>query len=286
MEQKNERTLIPLVILTAAVTAPIIFIAGIIFGTELNTSISLTADSLSSWVSAIATVSITILTFFLAKETWHLRRAQIEQLNEMKKESMRPNVVVNVQPSMISISFWDVIIQNLGKGIAQNVTFEFKNIDGSKATSENNHLVRVFGKLSLFENGCSSLGIEQSIKSFLFNFNDLRQEVEDKDLFNQKVNLIIKFEDVNGNTYKNSLDINFNDYKGVSTLGGPTDPCYSIFKELENIRKMFEPIFKNGSKRLNVNSFNFEDREKEKVRQRIDEEELLQHLEQKNINRK
>ncbi len=43
-----------------------------------------------------------------------------------------------------------------------------------------------------------------------------------------------------GIAYKNSLAINSNDYKGVSTLGGPTDPSYSIFKELENIRKMFD----------------------------------------------
>lgn len=280
-ERKNERTLLPFVVLTGVVVAPIIFIAGIIFGSELNTSLVLTSDSLSSWVGAIATVSIAVLTFILAKETWHLRNAQIEQLNEIRKEAMRPNVVVNVQPSMVSISFWDVVIQNLGKGIAQNVTFEFKNVDGTVATPENNHLIIIFGKLSLFENGCSSLGLGQSIKSSLFGFGDLERDVGDADLFEQKISLIIKFEDAEGNSYKNSLDIDFKDYKGVSTLGGSTDPTYSIFKELESIRKIFEPVFKNGSKRLKVDSFNSQDRQQEKEQQKIDDDEFLKRHGQK-----
>ncbi|AAZ24722.1 hypothetical protein [Colwellia psychrerythraea] len=278
-DSKNERTLLPFVVLTGVVVAPIIFIAGIIFGTELNASIVLTSDSLSSWVAAIATVSIAVLTFILAKETWHLRNAQIEQLNEIKKESMRPNVVVNVQPSMVSISFWDVVIQNLGKGIAQNVNFEFKNIDGTVATDENNHLITIFSKLSLFENGCSSLGLGQSIKSFLFGFGDLKRDVGDADLFEQKIRLIIKFEDAEGNPYINSLDIDFNDYKGVSTLGGATDPTYSIFKELENIRKLFEPVFKTGFKRLKIDSFNSKDREQEVENRRLQEQEFLKQQE-------
>ena len=194
---------------------------------------------------------------------------------------MRPNVVVNVQPSMVSISFWDVVIQNLGKGIAQNVTFEFKNIDGTVATPENNHLITIFGKLSLFENGCSSLGLGQSIKSFLFGFGDLKRDVGDADLFEQKISLIIKFEDAVGNSYINSLDIDFKDYKGVSTLGGSTDPTYSIFKELENIRKIFEPVFKRGSKRLKVDSFNSQDRQQEKEQQKIYDKELLKRHGQK-----
>lgn len=278
-DRKNERTLLPFVVLTGVVVAPIIFIAGLIFGTELNTSIVLTSDSLSSWVGAIATVSIAVLTFILAKETWHLRSAQIEQLNEIKKEAMRPNVVVNVQPSMVSISFWDVVIQNLGKGIAQNVTFEFKNIDGTVATTENNHLKTIFGKLSLFENGCSSLGLGQSIKSFLFGFGDLKRDVGEVELFDQKIRLMIKFEDADGNPYINLLDIDFNDYKGVSTLGGSTDPTYSIFKELENIRKIFEPVFKRGNKRLKIDSFNSQDRKQEMEQRRIQEEEFLKQQE-------
>ena len=45
-DSKNERTLLPFVVLIGVVVAPLIFIAGLIFGTELNTAIVLTSDSL------------------------------------------------------------------------------------------------------------------------------------------------------------------------------------------------------------------------------------------------
>lgn len=276
--------MIPVIVLTGIVGAPIIFIAGIIFGTEFSTSVALTADSLSSWVGAIATVSIAVLTFVLAKETWHLRNAQIEQLNEIRRESIRPNVVVNIQPSMVSITFWDVIIQNLGKGIAKNVQFEFKNYDGTLATEENNHLVKIFNKLSLFGNGCASLGLGQSIKSFLFGFGDLEGEVGKDNMFDQKVRVVINFQDAEGYSYSNSIDVDFSDFKGVSTLGGATDPTYSIFKELEKIRKIFEPVFKNGSKRLKVDSYNSSDRATEEKLIQEQCEEFRLHQE-KTVNK-
>lgn len=261
---KNERSLLPLVVLAGVVSAPIIFIAGLIFGTELNASIVLTADSLSSWVGAIATVSIAVLTFILAKETWHLRNAQIAQLTEIRKESMRPNIVVSIQPSIVDMNFLDVVIQNLGKGIACNVQFSFKNEDGTVATTENNQLVKRLTKLSLFENGCSSLGLGQTIKSYLFSFRDLEKEVGKENLFKQRVQLEIYFEDAEGAAYNNIININFSDMKGISYLGGSSDPIYSIFKELEKLRKTFEPVFKSGQKKLNVDAYNSEDREIER----------------------
>ena len=281
-DSKNERTLLPFVVLIGVVVAPLIFIAGLIFGTELNTAIVLTSDSLSSWVGAIATVSIAVLTFILAKETWHLRISQIAQLNEIRKESMRPNVVVSLQPSMVSITFWDVIIQNLGKGIAQNVKFSFKNTDGSNATEENNHLVKVFNKLTLFENGCSSLGLGQTIKSFLLGFGDLERDVGEDNVFNQRIRLEIYFEDAEGAPYKNSLDIDFADIKGISTLGGATDPIYSVFKEIEKLRKVFEPVFKSGNNRLKVDSYNTDDRAIEREQQIEREKEYLAQIEKRN----
>lgn len=278
-QENNERSLIPVVVLTGIVVAPIIFIAGIIFGTEFSASVTLTADSLSSWVAAIATVSIAVLTFVLAKETWHLRNAQIAQLNEIRRESMRPNVVVSIQPSMVSITFWDVVIQNLGKGIAKNVRFEFQNYDGTKANEENNHLVKIFNKLSLFGRGCSSLGLGQSIKSFLFGFGDLESDVGKENIFEQRLRVIISFEDAEGYKYLNSIDVDFLDFKGVSTLGGSTDPAYSIFKELEKLRQTFEPLFKNGSKRLKVDAYDSSDRDKEEKRRQEQYEKFRQQQE-------
>ncbi|MEH8148330.1 hypothetical protein [Aeromonas veronii] len=74
----NEKSLIPLMVTAMAVVAPLLFILGLVVGNHLQGNASLTADSISSWLSAIATVAIAILTFILAKETWYLREAQIK----------------------------------------------------------------------------------------------------------------------------------------------------------------------------------------------------------------
>ncbi len=164
----EERSLIPVIFLIGIVLGPVIFIAGLVFGVQFNSSTKLSSDSMSSWVAALATVSIAVLTFVLAKETWSLRKSQTEQLNQLRLESIRPNIVVNIQPSAGDPRMLDVVIQNLGKDTAHNVVFAFKNSDGTDANIENNHLVNSFRNFSIFKSGLSSLGIGQVIKSYFF----------------------------------------------------------------------------------------------------------------------
>lgn len=260
----EERSLIPVFFLIGIVLGPLIFIAGLVFGVQFNSSTKLSTDSMSSWVAALATVSIAVLTFVLAKETWYLRRAQAAQLDQIRREAIRPNIVVNIQPTMVSMNFWDVVIQNLGKGIAYNVIFSFQNMDGTNATVDNNHLIKIFNKLSIFQTGCSSLGLGQLIKSYLFGFSDLERDLGKDNIFQQKICIFISYEDAEGYPYTNKININFSDIKGISTLGGSNNPLYSIFKELETIRKIFEPVFKNRTKSIKVETYNSSDREQER----------------------
>lgn len=55
----------------------------------------------ASWVSAFATVAIAILTVVLAKETWALRKAQNKQVDSLRKETLRPQVSVTLEPRRI-----------------------------------------------------------------------------------------------------------------------------------------------------------------------------------------
>jgi hypothetical protein len=264
-ESENVRTFIPVLVLACVTFVPLIFIVGLIVGIQFTSSTKLTADSLSSWVAALATVSISVLTFILAKETWHLRNAQISQLNELKKEAMRPNVFVAIHPSIVSITFIDVTLQNLGKGIAYNVKFKFINSDGSLADEKSNVIFEMFNKLSIFKNGCSSMGLGQTLKSFLFGFGDLEHKVGKENLFNQKIKIEISFEDSDGNPYRNIIDIDFKDFEGVSLLGnGSSDPTYALYKEVEKIRKALEPVLKRPSKRIGVDVFTEKERQQER----------------------
>ena len=109
--------------------APIIFILGLITGVNIDHSITLTHDNLSSWVTAFATVVIAVLTIVLAKETWSLRNIQLTQIEQIRKDAIKPNVDFYLKSSPAAFNFIDVHIVNNGAGSAQNVTFGFENLN-------------------------------------------------------------------------------------------------------------------------------------------------------------
>lgn len=251
---QSDRSILPSFILLGLVVTPLIFILGIVVGSEIQMSSVLSADSLSSWISAIATVAISILTFILARETWHLRLAQIEQVNEIRKESIRPNICIEIIPSKEGINFMSVKVSNKGKGIAKNITFGF--VDSANKTEViDNDVIKQFTKLTAFRNGLNTLGLEQEFSSYLLNFRDYGE-----DIYNISFCLVVSFQDVQGNEYNNEYVFDFSEYQGMSTIG--TDPMYKIAREVEKIQKFYTSLSSN--KRLNINTFDSDDRVKEK----------------------
>ncbi|WP_136679991.1 hypothetical protein [Neptunomonas sp. XY-337] len=262
MKRENERSLIPLLIVSGVVAAPIIFILGLVTGSQIQLSNLLTADSLSSWTSALATVTIAILTFILAKETWYLREAQIEQVNELKRENIRPNVSLRLKNSPVSFNLIEVEINNLGKGIARNLKFKFSDSSGAEIFETDNPIVDEFLRLHIFSEGIHSLGIGQKVESFLFSFFDLKGKLDGDDVFSPFFKIEITFSDVNGEQYSNELVVDFKEYKGVSEVGGG-DPLHKIADELNKLTEQFGKVVNSSPNRLQVNTYSSADREEE-----------------------
>ena len=263
---KNERSLIPLIIISFLVSAPLIFILGLVFGSQMQLSNILTADSLSSWVTALATVSIAVLTFILAKETWYLRETQISQVNELRKESIRPNITITLKPSPVSFNQIIAEVQNFGKGIARNVRFFFKDRNGTNIEYGENPVVDSFLDIYIFSGGIASLGISQKIETFLFSFYDLRKKLPEEDIFSPQFHVEIAFEDVEGNAYYNEIEIDFHEYQGISSIGDAA-PLNTIAQDITKLRQQFEQMTSSSFKRLNVNTYNSNDRKEERERQ-------------------
>ncbi|MEI7695747.1 MAG: hypothetical protein WCI64_08915 [Chlorobium sp.] len=228
-KQKNDRSLIPLFVTSMAVVAPLLFILGLVIGNHLQGNGQLTADSLSSWLSAIATVAIAMLTFILAKETWYLREAQIQQLEELKRENIRPNIGIQLESSPVGIHFIDVKINNFGKGIAKKIRFSFRDRDGHPVIQGQDPVVDKFLKLS----------------SFVFSFLELGKEL-DGNIFKPYLNILIEYEDVESNFYSNTFEIDFSQYEGVSHLGG-ADAIHKISDEIKKIRENLDKVCVNRS---------------------------------------
>lgn len=261
----------PLMVTSMAVIAPLLFILGLVVGNQLQGSGTLSADSVSSWLSAIATVAIAVLTFILAKETWYLREAQIQQLTELKRENIRPNVGVQLESSQVGMNFVNVKISNLGKGIARKIAFEFLDRQGNQVAPNQDAVADKFLKLGIFRLGAESMGIGQVISSFVFSFFDLGKDLKGE-IFKPYLHIVIKFEDIEGTSYSNTFAIDFAQFEGISELGG--DAVHQISNEIKKIRESIASIAGNSNGRLGVDIYSAADRdeESEETRKWIEEQ--------------
>ena len=108
MQSSEEKPLWIVVALVGLLLVPVIFIIGLVVGLNIDGNVSLSTDTLSSWITAFATVAIAVLTFVLAKETWYLRLAQLRQMEDLRIESIRPSLEFYLLSAPASFQFMNV----------------------------------------------------------------------------------------------------------------------------------------------------------------------------------
>ena len=171
LSEKKGSSILPILAVSAATAAPLLFILGLAFGANLGDREALIGGSISDWLTASATVSVTALTFVLAKESWQLRLLQLAQVQELQREGIRPNISVNLEGSHVGMNFMNVRITNMGKGIARNVKFKIYARDGSEIVQGSDNVADKLFKLAIFRRGIESVGVNQAIVSYVFNFH-------------------------------------------------------------------------------------------------------------------
>lgn len=251
----------PVLVVCGLIVAAFSLVAGVMIGTLLPQTAATAPDSLSGWITTVATVVICVLTIVLAIETWRLRAAQARQIQEFILDSIRPNVSVELSGSPAGMNFMNVKVANSGKGIARKIKFDFLDRNDQPATVETAPIIKVFHKLAMFRLGIQSLGINQELKSFIFSFFELRGELG-ADIFTPYVNIRITFEDTEGNEYVNAFVIDFSQYEGFSEIGG--NSLNKLADEAKSIRQELTKIA-SGNSRLAVDVHSSEDRAAEEA---------------------
>lgn len=262
MAQKSLNKYI-LAIVVLALLLPTAFLGGVILSETIKDDFSLTADSLSSWISAGATVAIAVLTFILAKETWYLREAQARQLSDLQRDSIRPYVDFSLVHSRVDFHFIDLKIANYGRGVARNIKFKLVSDLGCVSVEGTNPVVDSIFKLGAIKNGISNLGIGQVYKSFVFSFLDVIQKIGEDEVFLTKFSVEMTYCDTQGYEYKNTVFIDMSSFSGIIELGGG-DPIYKMAKSLDKISAWAQGLTSSSSKRINVNSYSNADRVRER----------------------
>ncbi|EIU7188125.1 hypothetical protein AAF158_006046 [Pseudomonas aeruginosa] len=259
---KNENSKI-LAIVILALLLPMAFMAGMVLANSLQTELTLTADSISSWISAIATAAIAVLTFILAKETWYLRAAQNQQIAEMQRESIRPHIDLSLTHSIVGIHFIELKIANYGRGIAKNIKFKIINQHRNNNEPTKNPIINSILGLGAISNGISHLGIEQVYKTFVFSFLDVLSKIGEEAVFSTKFSIEISYTDMQDTPYKDIILIDMSSFRGVIEIGGGS-PNYKIATNIEKIAKWVESLTRGNNGRIDVNSFTDEDRQRER----------------------
>lgn len=259
-------------------SSTLFFVFGVFIGNALPRANMFAQDTLSSWVTSAATVVITVLTFILAVETWRLRAAQTQQILNLHRESIQPSVSLALNNNAAGIHFMDAVVKNTGKGIAKNLRFKFLNQNGSLPTANDEPIIKVFKKLAMIEHGVDSLGVGQELSSFVFSFLQLSNEIG-QDIFSPYLNILISYEDVEGNRYTNSFSMNFIQFKGMSKLGN--GPAEIISSEIKMLRKALEKV-SGSNQRLGVDVYSARDRGIEAEEHRLWIEQQIRAQENRN----
>lgn len=265
----NEKPIWIYCVVLAIFISPTLFIVGIAVGSGANIPDGKSWEYISLAISALATFFIAILTYILAAETWRLRRNQDAQIEFNRRENIRPQVEVFLEPSVVSFQIILLEVENIGKGIAKNIKFEIVEPDTGFSSSEK-EIIATLEQLSFFKNSLNILGVNKTKKSFLFSFRDMIQKYS-AEFFKTELSLLITYDDIEGNTYTTYSRIDLSEFEGMVEVGRGS-PSYRTADELEKIRRILNSIV-SGNKRMSIDSYSTEDRilQKELKDQKLDQ---------------
>lgn len=189
-----------------------------------------TAVFYSAIATSGATVAIAILTMVLAIETWSMRNQQQRQIQQEVINSVRPLVVTELIEGRV-INDRTMVIKNLGKGIAFNVSFEISG-EGVSPEAEEKIIDRISSH-GFVKKGIKNLGIGQVIDSHVFLFPEIGTGV-----LEAVFNIQVEFEDIYGNKYENKFVFDMSEYENTNRLGGkPENERNDHLKEIAKILK-------------------------------------------------
>jgi len=204
-------------------------------------------------VVALSTVVYAILTQRLVNETRIMRRSQTN-----------PEVSVSLSHNEISISFIDLLVENIGMGPAYDIKFkvikDFELLKGRKLT-----------EVGFVKNGIRYMAPRQNLRLYLASFIENPKELEEKE-----IELIVSYKNGLEENFERKFVLSFSQYASFFQLGSP--PLHKIANNLEKIRNDFHSII-DGFKRIKVNIYDSEDRE---IEEEEIEKRMQEHLGKKN----
>ena len=178
----------------------------------------------STFIIAVATAFYMFLTIKLVTENIKNRRLQID-----------PKIVLDILMDEHDPYFLNIIVENVGNGVALDIKFNIKNeldLKKSKKISE----------LGFIKNGLKTLSAKTKYKTMLVFLID----ENDEEIFNKLIEIEIKYTDITKRKYIEKTIIDLSYVNDISYLRNK--PEDKIIKEIKEISKTLKNISQNISK--------------------------------------
>lgn len=197
--------------------------------------------------ASLATVAIAFLTFIMAAEARALRFAQYAQMEEVRKESIRPLIEIFIEQPENYFQVFNIRVENVGKGIAKDISFNLKDKTTPLSVSEE-YLLAKLNNIKFFKNSIQNLGIGKTRGSFLFTTQELYENFGEK-AFEACLPFEIVYCDSEGLRYTTHSVIDVSEFEGIKQVG--VNVAFESYRELKNISKKIGSIA--DGKKLNIN---------------------------------
>ncbi|MFC1503450.1 hypothetical protein ACFL53_03750 [Pseudomonadota bacterium] len=180
----------------------------------------------------------------------------------MREVQTEPKIQITVEGFDFAVHIVRLNIKNIGFGPAKNLKFSNSVISGDESGKA---LLNDFTKSNFFNTGLRYFGPAQNIYSHYTQTN-IDFEGKSKSILSFE----LTYESVTGKLYKEEILVDMSELKGMYQLGKPN--LYAIAKSLENMQKDVHHLT-TGFRKIKVDSYTAEDRERER------EEQLKQYEE-------
>lgn len=231
--------------------------------------IKITEDSAATMAS-LATVAIAFLTVVIAGEARASRFTKDNQMEALRKEGISPFIEIFIEQSKSNFQVFNVRVENVGKGIAQNISFVLTEKEEDLSKNQK-YLLKELEKLNFFKHGIKILGSGKARSSFLFTTYGLYKECGEK-AFEACLSFKVVSHDHEGFEYTTTSVIDLSEFKGITQVG--EDAIQGSYKVLKNISAQIGKIA--DGKQLNVKVFQ-QTKEERKIQREVDRQ-IYQHL--------
>lgn len=218
--------------------------------------------SIAQIASAIGTLALAALTFAYVRFT----REMVKEARETRITQERPEVIVDADYSNQDVV--DVVVRNIGRGAAKDITFDFSTPLVSSISNRKDSEGVPLNELPYFKEGIEFLAPEAEIRAFWDTYVGLFPLLRSEGL-TEGITITSKYKSLAGEPYETRWTINPLRISGTPHVKRRGEN--EIAKSLENISKDLHRVVSLRGLKVITKTEQF--REDERMRKQLEAEE-------------